>query len=582
MALLPVVLGAQVTATSSAKKAAPDSPSKADIFLGYSYIAPHGTVNTPLYGSVTAPINFVPVNVGAIGSISYFFNKNWGIQAEGDAHPQTGYCIQYENSQPVVGSGVHPLSEVVYGCNPERSQVANAFYGGSGGVIYRWPYPNWTPFLHVLGGAESVSGPLDQPATWGAVVTAGGGLDWETGWLNHHFAIRLFQADYQYIHENFQDDGGTVSINAARLSAGIVFHINPAPPVPVTLACSANPSWVYPGDPITVSATAGNLNPKLPAVYSWSGSGATGNGTTATVATGSLAPGSYSVKGNVKEGKGDKTWETADCTASFTVKPFEPPTISCTANPSTIKPGDTSTITSVGMSPQNRPLTYTYSTASGTVSGNGTTAVYNSAGAPTGAVEINCNVADDKGGTASASTAVTITAPYVPPVPHAQVLCSIAFEKDTKRPTRVDNEAKACLDEVALDLQKQPDAKAVVVGEATAAEKAKTAKQEAAAKKHKNAKVEDMAAQRAVNAKAYLVTEKGIDASRITVVTSATDGQNVQDYLVPSGADFSADVTGTTPVDETAVKPQERKPLGAAPAHAKKPAKAAAAAPAAK
>jgi outer membrane protein OmpA-like peptidoglycan-associated protein len=325
---------------------------------------------------------------------------------------------------------------------------------------------------------------------------------------------------------------------------------------------------------------------KLSLLYSWSGTDVTGNGATASVATTTLAPGSYTVKVGVKEGKpgeeGLKPGQSAEASASFTVKPFEPPTISCTANPSTIKPGDTSTITSVGMSPQNRPLTYTYSTTAGTISGSGTTAMYSSAGAPTGAVGINCNVADDKGGTASASTSVTITAPYVPPVPHTQSLCSIAFDKDKRRPTRVDNEAKACLDEVALDLQKQPDAKAVVVGEATAAEKAKTAKQEAAAKKHKHVKVEDMAAQRAVNAKAYLVTEKGIDASRITVVTSATDGQNVQDYLVPSGADFSADVMGTTPVDETAVKPQERKPLGAAPAHTKKPAKAATAAPAAK
>jgi hypothetical protein len=35
----------------------------------------------------------------------------------------------------------------------------------------------------------------------------------------------------------------------------------------------------------------------------------------------------------------------------------------------------------------------------------------------------------------------------------------------------------------------------------------------------------------------------------------------VEDYLVPAGATFSTDVQGTTPVDETAVKPQVRKPL---------------------
>ncbi len=66
--------------------------------------------------------------------------------------------------------------------------------------------------------------------------------------------------------------------------------------------------------------------------------------------------------------------QTADCSASFTVKAFEPPTINCSANPTTIRPGDTSTITSQGVSPQNRPLTYSYSASAGSVSGSGTSA----------------------------------------------------------------------------------------------------------------------------------------------------------------------------------------------------------------
>jgi hypothetical protein len=165
-------------------------------------------------------------------------------------------------------------------------------------------------------------------------------------------------------------------------------------------------------------------------------------------------------------------------------------------------------------------------------------------------------VSDDKGQTATAKTDVEITAPYVAPVPHTQALCSINFANDKKRPTRVDNEAKACLDEVALGLQKQSDAKAVVVGDSTTAEKTP--------RKHarKNAKLENVAGQRAVNAKEYLVTEKGIDASRISVVTGVSDSQKVENYLVPSGATFAADVSGTAPVDETTVKPQVRKPLG--------------------
>src|SRR5208337_1218991 len=124
-----------------------------------------------------------------------------------------------------------------------------------------------------------------------------------------------------------------------------------------------------------------------------------------------------------------------------------------------------------------------YLAAAGSINGSGGTATFSSTGAPTGSVNITCNVSDDKGQTASANTTVTITAPYVPPAPHTQALCSISFATDKKRPTRVDNEAKACLDEVALDLQKQADAKAVVVGQSDEKEKAKTAKEQKAALK---------------------------------------------------------------------------------------------------
>jgi outer membrane protein OmpA-like peptidoglycan-associated protein len=130
----------------------------------------------------------------------------------------------------------------------------------------------------------------------------------------------------------------------------------------------------------------------------------------------------------------------------------------------------------------------------------------------------------------------------------------MSFDRDVKRPTRVDNEAKACLDEVALDLQRQADAKVVIVGEATAKEKTPP-------KLHRNnARIVDLAAQRAVNVKDYLVTEKGIDASRVSVATGVADSQNVENYLVPADAVFSNDVQGTTPVDEGTVKVEARKP----------------------
>jgi hypothetical protein len=541
VAFLPSALVAQDSAKPAMAATADDSPSKWDIFAGYSYLAPHGTTN-----GLTAQ----SIDYGSILSVARYFNKYAGVQLEADEHILNQTPYQYPS------------------CSGCGSTYANDdFSGGGGGLIFRFPAADLTPFVHALVGVEYAgtlaSGPND---VFGAVLTAGGGMDYNTPFFDHHLAIRIFQADYQYTHENWP--AGRGNFNMARLSAGFVYHIGTiAPPPPVTLACSASPASIFPGDPVTVTATAGALDPKLNAVYSWSGEGVTGNTTTVTVSTGSLAAGAYTVKGTVKEGKpgkeGLKPGQTADCSASFTVKAYEPPTIGCTANPSTIKPGETSAITSVGMSPQNRPLTYSYSASAGSVSGTGTTATFSSAGAPTGAVGITCNVSDDKGQTATASTTVTITAPYVPPAPHTQALCSISFTNDKARPTRVDNEAKACLDEVALDMQRQSDAKAVVVGESDAKEKARTEREEKQAARRKHAKpVIDDAAQRATNTKQYLVTEKGIDPSRIGVATGTTDGQTVEDYLVPAGATFSADVTGTSPVDETVVKPQVRKPLG--------------------
>ena len=71
-------------------------------------------------------------------------------------------------------------------------------------------------------------------------------------------------------------------------------------------------------------------------------------------------------------------------------------------------------------------------------------------------------------------------------------------------------------------------------------------------------KTADLAAERAVNTKDYLVTEKGIDASRISVYTGSDDGKTVTTTLIPAGATLST--TGLTPVDESAVKAVPRTP----------------------
>lgn len=546
IALLSIDLAAQVA--SAVKGTTPvDLVPKWDIFAGYSYLSPHGTVQTLLkVGSPTQPFSYVPIGAGGIVSIARYINKHWGWEIVGDVHLQ--------NESAVHGSA--------YTYKP-RDQ----FSGGSGGVIYRFRHSGTTPFVHALMGGEIADGPHWQLDHWGSVETAGGGMDCDTSLLKHHMAIRLIQADYQHVHENYGTgiQEGIANSNILRLSAGAVFHSAASDsPEPLGLACTANKTSVYPGEPITVIATADNLNHGKSVTYRWSGTGVTGNETTATVNTRSLAPGNYTVKAEVREDKPSRAClrvippQWADCSASFTVKAYEPPTITCFATPGTIFPDQSSTITANAVSPQNRPLTYSYVTTGGTISGNGPTAAYSSTGAPTGTVRIICNVTDDNGLTASATTTMTIIPRPVPPVQHTQALCSISFSKDKARPTRVDNEAKACLDEVALNLQKQSDAKLVIVGNSDTKEKEK---QQTAAEKRKHVNAVDPADERAVNAKDYLVTEKGIDAARISVATGTTNGQKAEDYLVPSGATFSSDVAGTAVIDETTVTAQPRKPL---------------------
>jgi hypothetical protein len=525
--LVAASLSAQSSSSASANSkpaGIPDAPaSRVDLFAGFSYLSPHGTL-TPFavpFGTtpgVTGPVTYSAVNEGAIGSATYFFDRYVGVQLEYSDHPD--------------------------GNN-------DAFSSSQAGVVFRYPTQEIVPFVHAETGAVRLAGPGNQPFRWGPEATVGGGMDYNTPLFGGHLGIRLFQADYQYFHVHYEPQalyptGGKAGLDVARLSTGLLWHMGSiTPPPPVTYSCSMSPDSVYPGDMVTVTGSANNLNPKKTVTYSWSGNNGvkvTGNTSTGTIDTSSLNPGSYSVAGHVSEGV--KVGQFADCTASLTVKQFEPPTISCSVNPATVPAsGGTATITAQGVSPQNRPLTYTYSASAGQISGTGNSATINTAGAPAGPITITCNVQDDKGQTASSTTTVTVEAPPPPPpAPMVKQLCSINFERDTRRPGRVDNEAKACLDDVALNLQQQADATAVVVGEAATTEK----------------NADKLAAQRGVNTKDYLVKEKGIDASRITVRTGTQGNKEVENYLVPAGANFGNEVQGTTAVDENALKAQPR------------------------
>ena len=114
-----------------------------------------------------------------------------------------------------------------------------------------------------------------------------------------------------------------------------------------------------------------------------------------------------------------------------------------------------------------------------------------------------------------------------PPVPQTVNLCSISFERDRKRPVRVDNEAKGCLDEVALSLNRNASSRLVVVG------------------RHGISEQPSAAAERALNISQYLIVEKGIDASRIELRTGDDQVRGADNVLVPAGATFNPGITTT-------------------------------------
>ena len=244
------------------------------------------------------------------------------------------------------------------------------------------------------------------------------------------------------------------------------------------------------GEPITATVSTSNFNPKHTVTYAWSGNGGqvTGKDTTAQIDTKDAAPGTYPVTAHVTDPK-MKANNEASCSATYTIKPLppkNPPTMSCSASPSSVQAGATVTITCNCTSQDNVPVSVSNWTASsGTVSGSGNTATLSTNGVAPGTVTVSATCTDSRGLSTQASTQVTVENPPPPP-PKASKLSQCDFPNE-KKPWRVDNTCKAILDDVAKNLQQNPDNKLVIVGNAEPKEKRK-----------------NLAAERAADSKFYL------------------------------------------------------------------------------
>jgi len=506
-----LLIALAVTLASSPARAQSDSNPKFDLFVGYQWLHPNGTVPTP-FGDYNNPTPFtVPDMAKGFGSaFTYNFDRHWGLEFD-------------------------------LGQNWGNSNYETT---GSIGPRFIWRTEDANFFLHSLIGLNrlNVSG-LNPSNGIGAIL--GGGMD--LPFPNKHFAWRLFEADYVWGKHNYADyvaanfpDLRRPSFEGVRLRTGLVFMWGGAEPVAPAASCSVQPSEVMVGEPITATVAVSKFNPKHTVTYAWSANGGqiTGKDTTAQIDTNGVAPGSYTVTAHATDAKEKKNNE-ASCSASFTVKPLppkNPPTMSCSASPTNVQAGASVTINCSCSSPDGVPVSVANWTASsGNISGSGNSATLDTAGTSPGTITVGASCTDSRGLTGQASTPVTIENPPPPP-PKASKLSECDFPNNVK-PWRVDNTCKAILDDVAKNLQQNPDNKLVIVGNAEPTERRK-----------------NLAAERAVNSKAYLVggeAKQGIDPSRIEVRTGSAGSKTAEYWIVPPGATF--DSTGTEPVNEAKV-----------------------------
>jgi outer membrane protein OmpA-like peptidoglycan-associated protein len=289
------------------------------------------------------------------------------------------------------------------------------FYNFSGGPKITFRTHRFSPFLEGLVGEHRLASELFR-SDYEFGFMAGGGLDLK---LTRRFYWRVIRADYVFSNHQYGPSSivPATDVRGVRLQSGLVFMWGGKSVVTFpSAACSVLPAEAFAGEGITATVSGSNFNPKRTLQYSWSGSGVRPGETRAStqIDTTGLQPGSYQVTASLSDGSASGT---ATCNARFTVKEPRPPVISCSADPASVPMGGTSTITSTATSPDGRALTYSYTTSSGSISGNTSTAILATTGAQPGAISVTCNVADDRNQplTASASTTVDLQAPPPPP-----------------------------------------------------------------------------------------------------------------------------------------------------------------------
>jgi hypothetical protein len=444
-ATTPVPLLATAVPQSSAgvSSGADSNTPKVELFLGYSYVRamPRSLGN-----------RIVSLH-GGNGSIAFNVNSYLGLVVD---------FAGYRSSELILtGAGVPPTFLV--------NANGNVFTFHFGPRLSFRKNERVTPFAQVLfgaahAGAVSIPGcsglgctPLSSETVF--AMTAGGGFDVK---VHRNIALRIIQAEYLMIR--FRDpipgSGQSAMRNNLRLSAGFVFRFggNPPPPPPPppnrspVASCSSEKSTAYAGDVVAVRAQTSDPD-NDPLTYTWTTTGGVVEGSGAEVrwSSSGTTPGTYAVKVRVSDSRGG----TADCSVDIRVepRPNRAPSLTCSAERSSVRSGERVRIRAAGSDPDGDPLTYSWRASGGQIIGSGPSVELDTTGLSAGAYSVAGRAEDGRGAAADCSTSIVVEAP--PPPPQASKINECFFRASS---ARVDNVCKRILDDVAIRLQNDPRA----------------------------------------------------------------------------------------------------------------------------
>ena len=303
------------------------------------------------------------------------------------------------------------------------------------------------------------------------------------------------QADFRASAPGNYTITGTVSNGRETASCSSQVTVNRRPVAP-TVSIEPPTFSLLPGESANLRCVATDPNNST-LTYAWTVNGQplAASGPQVTFGSEGRNPGSYDVTCTVSNGD-----LSASATSKGTIRerPNQIPTISCQTTTVSVASGASVELRATASDPDGDTLTYSWSSPAGAVGGNSNTSTFNASGVRAGSYTVTVGVDDGRGGKASCNMTVNVSERRV----IAKDDCGYFAANGG---TRVDNCAKAILDDVALQMRNNSNLRANVFGytDNSRSETAKNGLGEARAK-----------------AMAAYLQERGIDSSRIQI----TDG----------------------------------------------------------